>query len=105
MKKWQNSLPRVWKNADSKKQNEMYLFKVSIEVEFHRTETASTHLCIDFGTSNTTVGCFLDEHYIDNISNLAVINGNVTLNAENVASFVEKESLTRHLCFFENDST
>lgn len=66
-------------------------YKVPIEVEFHETETASTHLCIDFGTSNTTIGCFLDEHYVDNISNLAIINGNVVLNSENVACFIDKE--------------
>ena len=69
------------------------LYKVPIEVEFHNTDTASTHLCIDFGTSNTTVGCFLDEHYVENISNLAVINGNVVLNSENVAKFIEKERI------------
>lgn len=67
------------------------MYKVPIEVEFHETETASTHLCIDFGTSNTTVGCFLDEHYVDNISNLAVINKNVALNSENIARFIDKE--------------
>ena len=77
-------------------ETEKYLYKAPIEVEFHRTEEASTHLCIDFGTSNTTVGCFLDEHYIDNISNLAVINGNVTLNSENVASFIDKERISSY---------
>ena len=72
-------------NTDS-----LQLFKVPIEVEFHSTETTSTHLCIDFGTSNTTIGCFLDEHYIKDISNLAIINHNVVLNAENVTRFGEK---------------
>ncbi|WP_295093339.1 hypothetical protein [Ruminococcus sp.] len=66
-------------------------YKVPIEVEFHDTETTSTHLCIDFGTSNTTVGCFLDEHYVESISNLAIINGNVVLNSENVACFIDRE--------------
>lgn len=66
-------------------------YKVPIEVEFHNTETVHTHLCIDFGTSNTTVGCFLDEHYAESISNLAIINGNVILNSENVAHFIERE--------------
>lgn len=70
------------------------LFKVPIEVQYHETETTSTHLCIDFGTSNTTIGCYLDDHYVNNISNLAVINGNVTLNSENVTTFMEKEIST-----------
>lgn len=66
-------------------------YRIPIEVEFHNTETVNTHLCIDFGTSNTTVGCFLDERYADSISNLAIINGNVILNSENVARFIERE--------------
>lgn len=68
-------------------------FKVPIEVMYHDTETTSTHLCIDFGTSNTTIGCYLDDHYVNDISNLAIINGNVVLNAENVTTFMDKELL------------
>lgn len=67
------------------------MYKVPIEVQYHDTETTSTHLCIDFGTSNTTIGCYLDDHYVGDISNLAKINGNVTLNAENVTTFMDKE--------------
>ena len=69
------------------------LFKVPIEVEYYDTETTSTHLCVDFGTSNTTIGCYLDDHYVDDISNLAIINGNVVLNTENVTTFMDKEIL------------
>ena len=64
-------------------------YKVPIEVSYQETETTSTHLCIDFGTSNTTAGCFLDERYVANISNIAMINGNVVLNSENVTTFLE----------------
>lgn len=71
--------------------NSRKLYKVPVEVEYHKTETANTHLCIDFGTSNTTIGCFLDEHYVDDISNLAIINKNVILNSENVTTFIDKE--------------
>lgn len=67
------------------------MYKVPISVEYHETDTTSTHLCIDFGTSNTTVGCFLDEKYVENVSNLAIINGNVTLGRENIASFADRE--------------
>lgn len=76
------------------------LYKAPIEVELHKTQTASTHLCIDFGTSNTTVGCFLDDHYVENISNLAIINGNVVLNSENVASFIEKGKINGKDSFY-----
>lgn len=69
------------------------LYKVPIEVAYHKTEVTSTHLCIDFGTSNTTIGCFLDEHYVDDISNLAIINENIILNSENVTSFIDREHI------------
>ena len=69
----------------------MCMYKVPIEVTYHKTEVATTHLCIDFGTSNTTAGCYLDEHYVENISNIAMINKNVILDAENVVAFINKD--------------
>lgn len=69
----------------------MKMYKVPIEVSLNTTETTNTHLCIDFGTSNTTAGCYLDDSYVNNISNLAVINGNVVLNAENITKFSYRE--------------
>lgn len=70
---------------------DMQQYKVPVEVNCQELMTASTHLCIDFGTSNTTAGCFLDDSYVDNISNIAVINGNVTLNSENIVKFIVHE--------------
>lgn len=64
------------------------LYKVPIEVLYQKTETTNAHLCIDFGTSNTTVGCYLNENYVSNISNIAKNNGNIVLNSENITSFV-----------------
>lgn len=69
----------------------MKIYKVPIEVAYQKTETTNTHLCIDFGTSNTTAGCFLDEHYVKNISNIAMINGNVVLNSENITKFADRK--------------
>lgn len=65
------------------------LIKVPIDVSFQKTKVTNAHLCIDFGTSNTTAGCFLADNYVDNISNIAVINHNVYLNAENIVTFDE----------------
>lgn len=65
-------------------------YKLPIEVSYQKTEITNTHLCIDFGTSNTTAGCFLDEQYVNNISNVARINGNVILNSDNVTTFAER---------------
>ena len=81
----------VFCEAFSTDSSKMELSKESIEVEFYETEETSTHLCIDFGTSNTTAGCYLEENYVKNISNLAIINKNVLLSSENVARFIDKE--------------
>ena len=62
-------------------------YKVPIEVNLQDLETTSTHLCIDFGTSNTTAGCFLDSKYVGNVSKLAINNGTIKLNAENITTF------------------
>lgn len=60
---------------------------VPIEVVLHDTETTNTHLCIDFGTSNTTAGCYIDNQYVSNFSNLATSHGFLTLNKENLVQF------------------
>lgn len=88
----------VFSNHDSNRyffvfcDTNMNMFKKYIEVSLNATETTNTHLCIDFGTSNTTSGCFLDDSYVNNISNIAVINENVNLNAENITKFVDIQS-------------
>ncbi|MDF2544613.1 MAG: hypothetical protein K0S47_4331 [Herbinix sp.] len=66
--------------------------KVPVEVNYQKTQITNTHLCIDFGTSNTTAGCYLDEHYVGNISNLAVINGNVAFNTDNTTKFIDEQA-------------
>lgn len=68
----------------------MRFYEVPIEVSYFDTETTNTHLCIDFGTSNTTAGCFLDDHYVSKVSNIAVINENICLNSENIALFTDR---------------
>ena len=82
----------VFKTADDKYGQKSPVYRrVDIEVAIQKTETTETHLCIDFGTSNTTAGCFLDNNYVKNLSNLAVINGNVELNSENFVRFAERD--------------
>ncbi len=72
----------------------MRFYEVPIEVSYFETETTNTHLCIDFGTSNTTAGCFLDNHYVSKVSNLAVINENICLNSDNIALFMDKDKVS-----------
>ena len=61
--------------------------KINVEVVCRKPEEMKTHLCIDFGTSNTTVGCFIDKP----CSDLAVSNGMIKPNSENFISFAEKD--------------
>lgn len=69
------------------KSNKIEYVKSAVEVDFRDTETTGTHLCIDFGTSNSTAGAFLDSHYVEKISNLAVLNRLVKPNSENLVTF------------------
>lgn len=74
-------------------------YKVPVEVNCYKTEVTKTHLCIDFGTSNTTAGCFLDSNYVSKISNVATLNGNVELNAENIVRFEYLDPETKEISY------
>lgn len=56
------------------------------------TELQETNmvLCIDFGTSNTTAGCYPDNHYINKIPNNEILNKSIILNEVNFVRFLEK---------------
>ena len=71
--------------------NTMKCYKIRIEVRYEELQKTSTHLCIDFGTSNTTAGCYLDTEYVGNVSNIARINGNIQLGMENYTTFDIKD--------------
>lgn len=67
------------------------LYKIPTDISLNETEITNVHLCIDFGTSNTTAGCFLNDTYVNNISNIAIINKNVVLNSTNIVKFPEHD--------------
>lgn len=68
----------------------IYGYKVNIvDFEVRSLEVTKTSLCIDFGTSNTTVGCFLDSNYVGNISNNDILNKKIKLNAVNFVKFLD----------------
>ena len=82
------------------------LYKIPTDISLNETEITNVHLCIDFGTSNTTAGCFLNDTYVNNISNIAIINKNVVLNSTNIVKFPEhdkeKESSSIEKLFYHN---
>ncbi len=68
-------------------------FKVEINLINKELEETKSLLCIDFGTSNTSVGTYLHGNYIKDInsSNPVVLNKNVLLNEINFVKFINKE--------------
>ena len=77
----------IFKNLKRKGTSQSCFTAVTIEVVLHDTETTNTHLCIDFGTSNTTAGCYIDNQYVSNFSHLATSHGFLTLDKENLVQF------------------
>lgn len=61
--------------------------KTNVSITLYETEKTTTHLCIDFGTSNTTAGCYLDGQYVSRISKQAPLNGLIQLDERNIVKF------------------
>ena len=56
-------------------------YKVDIEnFEVRELEETSTVLCIDFGTSNTALGAYLDTNYVRDLPTNDILNGNIKIN-------------------------
>lgn len=58
-----------------------------IDFETKKLEETKSVLCIDFGTSNTTAGAYLDNNYVSNISNNALLNQRIKINEINYVKF------------------
>lgn len=58
-----------------------------VDFEVRTLEETNTSLCIDFGTSNTTLGCYLDSNYVNNLSNNDILNQKIKLNSVNFVKF------------------
>ena len=63
-------------------------YKVEIEdFEVRELEETNATLCIDFGTTNTALGTYLDSNYIKNVPTNDILNEKITLNAINYVKF------------------
>ncbi len=66
----------------------LHYYKIPVpELEIRELEQTSTVLAIDFGTSNTTAGAYLDPRYVGTICSNAVLNGRIKLNSINYVVF------------------
>ena len=67
-------------------------YKVEIEnFEIRNLEETDTTLCIDFGTTNTALGAYIDQHYIQTLPTNDILNKNIKLNSINYVNFFDGE--------------
>ena len=73
-------------------------YKVEIEdFEVRDLEETNATLCIDFGTTNTALGTYLDSNYIKNISTNDILNEKISLNSINYVKFDDGDRKYREI--------
>ncbi|ACZ08083.1 Uncharacterised protein [Sebaldella termitidis] len=89
--------PYNFYNMQDGKENELYPFKldyykVDIEsFEYRTPEETTATLCIDFGTTNTVAGAYIDQNYVRDLPTNDILNGNIKLNEINYVKFPDGE--------------
>ena len=69
----------------------LHYYKIPIpDLEIKQLETTRAVLAIDFGTTNTTAGAYLDSEYVSSLSSHDLLNGRIRLNSINFVTFVDK---------------
>ena len=67
-------------------------YKVDIEsFEYRIPEETMATLCIDFGTTNTVAGAYLDQNYVEELPTNDILNGSIKLNEINYVRFPDGE--------------
>ena len=73
-------------------------YKVDIEsFEVRKLEKTNATLCIDFGTTNTALGAYLDRHYVKDLPTNDILNGNIKLDEINYVKFNDGERKYREI--------
>ena len=73
----------------------LHYYKVPVtDLEIRELEETDAVLAIDFGTSSTTAGAFLDHQYVSAPSSNDLLNGRIKLNAINYVSFPDTTQKT-----------
>ncbi|WP_166241088.1 molecular chaperone [Paenibacillus turpanensis] len=74
----------------------LHFYKVPIhDLEIRELEETQTVLAIDFGTSNTTAGAYLDSRYVEQVCTNGVLNGRIRLNQINYVKFPDTTHKTK----------
>lgn len=91
------SFPYNFYNLQDKKEDKLYPFKldyykVDIEsFEYRFPEETTATLCIDFGTTNTVAGAYIDQNYVKDLPTNDILNRNIVLNEINYVKFPDGE--------------
>lgn len=71
----------------------MNYFKIPVaDFEIRQTEETEAVLSIDFGTSNTTAGSYLDYGYVSKLSSNDILNGVIQTDEINIVQFLDTTS-------------
>ncbi len=72
------------------------LFRINVNLKVRDLEYTDELLCLDFGTSNSSVGIYLPDEYVPYISsdNLAVLNKTIKLNEINFVKFKKQNEFS-----------
>lgn len=83
-------LYNAYYNIDQKPVAALNYYKIPlVDLEIREVEDTQAILSIDFGTSNTTAGSYLDYSYISNHDSNDLLNGGVKLDAINEVYFLD----------------
>lgn len=68
----------------------LHYYKIPlVDIEVRKAEETEAILSIDFGTSNTTAGTYLDYNYISQTNSHDILNGGCVLDAINMIQFLD----------------
>jgi hypothetical protein len=76
-----------YENQNFPPMNLQYYEVPIIHFEVRKLEETKSVLCIDFGTSNTTAGVYLDHNYVSKISDNDIFNNRIKLDEINFVNF------------------
>lgn len=69
----------------------LHYYKIPVpDLEIKQLETTNAILAIDFGTTNTTAGAYLDDDYVSSPCSQDLLNGRIQLNRINFVTFANQ---------------
>lgn len=89
-KKESDFLYNTYYDIEQKNTGVLNYYKVPlVDIEVRHAEVTEAILCIDFGTSNTAAGAYLDYGYVTKHNNHDIANHGIVLDAINVVQFMD----------------